>query len=461
MKRDHTAVDAIEQLWKDRLSQTPVAARTGLLQEQVLAGVMAEVGVAVMERQLQALEPDGPMVDEAGRTWRRVLLSTCTYQSRFGILHIERGLYRCERAGPTRCFVDERFGILDGRWTPEAARLCVLLSTDLSSRAAARFLQESGGMSPSKSSLVRLCTRRSQTWEAEREAGEAALRRSVSVPTQAVTVAVMLDGVMVHMPGPRRKNLKAAARRKGRKIGGPIGDKEASVGALVFYDAEGERLQTRRFGRMPEHGKHVLKQILTAELAQVRGTRPDLVVVAISDGAPNNWSFLESLNPDHQVVDFYHTVEHVKRRLDAVYGVGTRKAQSVWARMRRQLLEPTGHPRVFAALERLEKRAKVWKERKKRGRGAQPTFYERHHGRMDYASHRAAGRPIGSGVIEGTCRFLVVDRLRRTGMRWSQAGGQAILNFRQHAANDQFNDAWNEILEREARYEQTQGLLAA
>jgi hypothetical protein len=49
-------------------------------------------------------------------------------------------------------------------------------------------------MSPSKSSLDRLPKQLSRCWEAERERFEAALRGEETVPPEAVTVAVSLDG---------------------------------------------------------------------------------------------------------------------------------------------------------------------------------------------------------------------------------------------------------------------------
>jgi len=49
---------------------------------------------------------------------------------------------------------------------------------------------------------------------------------------------------------------------------------------------------------------------------------------------------------------------------------------------------------------------------------------------MAYQSYLAEGYPIGTGVIEGTCRHLVKDRFERAGMRWSKQGAQAMLDLR-------------------------------
>ena len=50
---------------------------------------------------------------------------------------------------------------------------------------------------------------------------------------------------------------------------------------------------------------------------------------------------------------------------------------------------------------------------------------------MKYDEYLAAGYPIGSGVAEGACRYVVKDRMVQTGMQLGQfAGAQAMLHVR-------------------------------
>ena len=49
---------------------------------------------------------------------------------------------------------------------------------------------------------------------------------------------------------------------------------------------------------------------------------------------------------------------------------------------------------------------------------------------MRYAAAQTQNLPIGSGVVEAACKTLATERMKRSGMRWRQAGGQAILTFR-------------------------------
>lgn len=52
------------------------------------------------------------------------------------------------------------------------------------------------------------------------------------------------------------------------------------------------------------------------------------------------------------------------------------------------------------------------------------------------------GLPIGTGVIEGACRYLVKDRMDRTGARWSLAGAEAVLRLRALCTNGDFEAYW-------------------
>jgi hypothetical protein len=72
---------------------------------------------------------------------------------------------------------------------------------------------------------------------------------------------------------------------------------------------------------------------------------------------------------------------------------------------------------------------------------------------MHYDRALKHGLPISTGVIEGACRYVVRDRMDRTGARWSLAGAEAVLRLRAIATNGDFDDYWAFHLERE--YERT------
>ncbi|MGH9915396.1 MAG: hypothetical protein ACRD63_08940, partial [Pyrinomonadaceae bacterium] len=53
--------------------------------------------------------------------------------------------------------------------------------------------------------------------------------------------------------------------------------------------------------------------------------------------------------------------------------------------------------------------------------------------------------PIGSGAVESAARHIVQQRLKQSGMRWSDAGAQSILNLRTLHRNGEFEQYWETV----------------
>ena len=219
----------------------------------------------VLGQLLESLDVDVPSVELGERRLHRVLNSTESYTTAVGPVKVARTLYRSARE---RAVVpmELRAGIVEGHWTPLAARQASRVVAQMTPSEGEALLRELGNMAPSKSSLDRLPKALSARWEASREAFESALREAAVVPEEAVTVAVSLDGVMVAMKDGKRAEKREHSRAAGRRAKGPAGYQEASCATLSFYDGEGERLDTLSLARMPEPKKATLKTMLSAEL---------------------------------------------------------------------------------------------------------------------------------------------------------------------------------------------------
>jgi hypothetical protein len=61
---------------------------------------------------------------------------------------------------------------------------------------------------------------------------------------------------------------------------------------------------------------------------------------------------------------------------------------------------------------------------------------------MSYHEYLKKGYPIATGVIEGTCRYLVKDRMEITGARWGLTGAEALLKLRAIQTSGDFEDYW-------------------
>jgi len=406
--------------------------------ERDLHALFVEAEREVLGETLERLDVDLPFVEIDTRRYHRVLESTETYTTAVGPVPVRRTLYRCGR-GRAVAPMELRAGIIEGHWTPLAARQASYLVAHMTPQEGESMLRELGNMTPSKSSLDRLPKGTSARWEAQRIQFEASLREGYEVPEAAVTVAVSLDGVMVAMKDGERTSKRAHARAAGRCATGPAGYQEVGCATMSFYDAEGERLDTVRMGRMPQPKKATLKTMLSAELEAALGQRPDLHVVTVADGARDNWSYLDVLAPEGTaVVDFYHAAEQLHSAMDACYGKNDTRGQAQFEKLRHVLREaPDGAERVIRALAYQHKR---YPKRKRIGEVLR--YFRRNRHRMRYAETKAQNRPIGSGVVEAACKTLATQRLKRSGMRWRHAGGQAILTLRALVQSERFGQAW-------------------
>ena len=68
--------------------------------------------------------------------------------------------------------------------------------------------------------------------------------------------------------------------------------------------------------------------------------------------------------------------------------------------------------------------------------------FKKRRDQVDYANLQDLKLPIGSGVVEAACKTLVTQRLKRSGMSWSLAGGQGILTLRAMVLSGRWSSAW-------------------
>jgi len=432
------SLDLLKTLIEERQGKPPVDDFGKF--ERDLRDRMAEIERDLVAEELERFDIDAPLVLIDGVPHRRVLRCAETYLTAAGPVRVERTLYSTRRDGERAVSALElRAGIVEKYWTPLAAEQAVFMVAHMTPQETEDLCAKLGRMQPSKSSLDRLPKQLSSEWEARRELFEKTVRADDLVPAEAVTIAVSLDGVMVPMRDGDRGEKRARTAAEGRPASGPAGFQEVGCGTVSFYDATGDRLSTVKLGRMPEFKKSTLKKILTDELGAALAQRPDLKLVTVADGANDNWDFLHgTLPPSTEVIDFYHAAEHLHVALGAAYGEGSVKCRAQFDKLRRVLLEDAdGVDKIVRSLVHLTK------QHPGSGRIAtELAYFRKHRHRMHYATWRDAGLPIGSGVVEAACKTLATQRLKRSGMRWRNEGGQAILTFRALIQSERFDRAW-------------------
>lgn len=433
------AIDRLMAFVKERRKH-PLSRDFELFERELHARV-SEVERDVVAEELAKADIDRESLLIEGVLYRRVLRSTQTYQTAAGPVAVERTLYkdRTDPLMPAMSVVDARTGIIAGRWTPLAAKQAIWMVSQMTPQLAEEAFARLGNMTPSKRSLDRLPKVLSARWESDREAFEEKLREAIEIPEGTTTVAVSLDGVLAPMKDTDPVGTRRRAAEDGKLSKGPAGYREVGCATLSFCDADGEMLGAIRMARMPESHKATLKRSLLAELMVILKRRPDLRIAKVADGAKDNWTYLHDEVPEGaEVVDFYHAAEHLSGALGAAYGDGTVQAQRRFNDLRHALRhDPQGVEKVVAALGHLRRMHPHSKRIP-----TELAYFRNNRHRMRYAELAEQGIPIGSGVVEAACKTLVAQRLKCSGMRWGQDGGQAILTVRGWTQSERFDEAW-------------------
>ena len=161
-------------------------------------------------------------------------------------------------------------------------------------------------------------------------------------------------------------------------------------------------------------------------------------VVWLSDGARGLWRLYdERLAASAMgILDFYHAVQYLWKGAAAWLDGRTTQARRWfgWARHRLRHGQPDG---VLADLgEALE--VEGLPDSTRDTLRALYAYLERHRDHIDYAQYKALGLPMGRGMVESACKWLIQQRFKGVGMRWSEAGFNHLLHLRLAWVNGSF-----------------------
>ncbi|MFZ1704835.1 MAG: ISKra4 family transposase [Saprospiraceae bacterium] len=349
------------------------------------------------------------------------------------IVH-RRGYYDAE-AGSVRYPLDEAMGLIGG-WMPGLAKLAGRLAARTSYEDAGEDLSACLGFPVEYRGLPRLVRRIGAA------VGVAVAGMSAPPVGKNVRLYVSADGTGIPL---RPDELKG---RAGRQADGSARTHEVKVGCVFTQSlrAGGEPLRdpdsttyTATLGRVDTFAPQLLKEARRRHMDKARQ------VVFISDAA----AWLREMRRTHfpeavWVLDFYHAATHVRALADALFGKESREAERFYRSGVKRLLAGKSATVVSGA-----------------GRVSQPTdpvaaareksYLAAHHEGMRYDEFQREGIFIGSGVIEASCKSVVGQRFKQSGMFWSQRGAEDLLPLRCALSSGLYDQAWTPCVLRRIR----------
>jgi hypothetical protein len=345
--------------------------------------------------------------------WGRSSLSVRTL---FGTVVVRRDYYYNGQAG----FYPADLALgLEGKLTPELARLMCYGGSQGAYEQASQDLQEYAGIAVEGRLIQRLVQTVGPTvepWLAQ----EPVVLPAVVTPQFYVSY----DGTGVPM---RPVELRG---RKGKQPDGSAKTREIKLGCVFTQhgvDAQGHPL------RDPEATTYVASflaaedfGLLMRQEALRRGMAQAQQVIVLGDGALWIWeqarlNFVGAL----EILDFYHALEHVNALADLIYGEHNPITKATKSRWKKLLLKDRVGKIMAEAQDQLPQAIEV----RKRSEG-QIAYLATNSTRMQYGTYRKAGYFIGSGVIEAGCKTVIGMRAKQSGMKWSEAGARNVLNLR-------------------------------
>jgi hypothetical protein len=166
-------------------------------------------------------------------------------------------------------------------------------------------------------------------------------------------------------------------------------------------------------------------------------------VVWLSDGAQGLWHLFEGCFARQAtgILDFYHAAQQLWKGAAAWLDGRTTQARRwfAWARHRLRHGRPDGVLADLADALDVEGLPETARETLR----TVYAYLERHREHIDYETYKALGLPLGSGMVESACKWLIQQRFKGVGMRWSEDGFNHLLHLRLAWVNGRFDALFN------------------
>ncbi|MCP5100411.1 MAG: ISKra4 family transposase, partial [Chloroflexi bacterium] len=263
-------------------------------------------------------------------------------------------------------------------------------------------------------------------------ADEASVEANLPVLWEKLVLAVGADGVMVPFR-PNGGSPEGAARWREVKVGIVAWLKETTT-------ASGKRVM-----------RPVQRQVV-AVLGDIDDLQPRLWMAAVGqgileaekvvwlcDGGRGFWRLFTDQFEAHAqgVLDYYHAAQNIWKGIRPFLDGRTSRARTWFSIMRRRLLNGQAHI-VLSDLEAALQLSGLPPAAHKSLTNLY-NYLDKHADHIDYAHFAQLGLPIGSGMVESTCKWLIQQRFKGVGMRWSEDGFNHLLHLRLAWVNDSFD----------------------
>ncbi len=166
-------------------------------------------------------------------------------------------------------------------------------------------------------------------------------------------------------------------------------------------------------------------------------------VVWISDGGRGFWRLYHECfaNWAIAILDFYHAAQNLWKAAAAALDGRTTKARQ-WFKLVRHQLRHGKSEQVIAQLAHAIEFSQ-FSQSVLNTMSNVHDYLQTHHEHIKYEQFKKLGLPLGSGMVESACKWLIQQRFKGVGMRWSEDGFNHLLHLRVAWVNDRFDNLFS------------------
>jgi len=379
-------------------------------------------------------EPGLGVPDDTGRPGEKCHPQRAkTVQTLFGPLTLRRDYFYLPGTGAGRAPLDQALGLIHS-FSPALVRLAARAAAKEGYESASGDLLAQAGVRLEGRQIQRLVNLVAPGVAAQLETGPD------TSPAPIPIMYVEVDGTGVPMVA------EELAGRAGKQADGSAKTREAKLGAVFTQTKTDEaglpvrdHASTTYAGSFEPAADFGLR--IRAE-ARRRGLGRAARLVFIGDGAAWIWELARVNFPAAiLILDLYHALERLHELCAGLYGKDSpgaaRMAQS-WTAMLKN--DQIGEMLVLARQRLADLELPPDDPLAK-----QIAYFENHQDKMRYKTYRNQGLFYGSGVVEGGCKSVIGQRLKESGMFWTEAGATSVLNLRLALKSNRWDECWNRL----------------
>ena len=379
-------------------------------------------------------QPKGSVPGDIGQPGEKChRVRTKQIHTLFGPVVLQRRYYYCPQRGQGRAPLDEALGLVNS-FSPALVRLSARAAAQQGYEAASEDLRALAAVAIEGRQIQRLVNR---------IAPRVAVQLQESSPESADPIAVMYvaaDGTGVPMVADE------LAGRKGKQPDGSAKTREAKLGCVFTQTRVDEHGQPMRdyqsttyvgnFETARDFGVQLRAEALRRGLGRAKQ------IVFLGDGAAWVWEIAQDcFGGAIQILDLYHALERLHKLCEGLYGASGPWAQKMEKQWTQRLREDAIAEVIVSARRRLESLG----GRAEESLAKQIAYFEHHQGRMLYKTYQEQGLFYGSGVVEAGCKSVIGQRLKESGMFWTETGATRVLHLRCALKGNRWDECWDRL----------------